>query len=266
MTIDESLKWMESCAGCIDEECVFGGDVPLNCGQFCPNYDPKYIVGEEEENEDVSSIEIYVPASEVWSFYLQNNDRCMEEMILIAENTSTGYAVYITDQDGFPFFSVCKGDDYPEHDEYAINDEDCEKTAKKLFLRYLVPVSVINGMEVIQGKLPDGLADEDEDEELSRQDMEDAMYERDDELDLAMKDFLAVVLQEPDTERLVANYHQSFIDEALDEILQLLAKEYCCEIYRPVFIEDPDTGCEVYTEYPYDEDAYTTDKDGDQDA
>ena len=32
------------------------------------------------------------------------------EMILIAENTSTKYAVYMTDEDGQLMFSVCKGD------------------------------------------------------------------------------------------------------------------------------------------------------------
>lgn len=81
------------------------------------------------------------------------------------------------------------------------------------------------------------------------------MYEREDELDLAIKDFLAVALQEPDSDRVVANYEQSFIDEVLDDFLRILAKDYCCEIFRPMFIEDAETGCEVYTQFPYESEA-----------
>ena len=88
------------------------------------------------------------------------------------------------------------------------------------------------------------------------------MYEWEDELDLAITDFLAVVLQEPDSDRVAANYEQSFIDEVLDDFLRILAKDYCCEIFRPMFIEDAETGSEIYTQFPYEGEADESEAEG----
>lgn len=202
---------------------------------------------------DTSSVKIYISVTELWSFYLQNIDRCEREMVLVAENIDTEYAVYITDEDNELKFSVCKGNGQPEYEEYALNKDDCVNTAKKIMLRYLIPITFVNGKAVIPDDFPEGLKD---DEELawSRQDMEDEMYEREDELDLAIKDFLTTVFQEPDSDRLMANHRQDFIDEVLDDFLHILAKDYGCEIFRPMFIEDEETGCEVYTQFPYEDD------------
>lgn len=265
MTVLEKLERMETCAYCMTGDCALGYDAPLNCG-YCTEYISIWRENEEvDENVDASNVKIYVPVDELWSFYLQNSDRCKKEMVLIAENTDTGYAVYVTDEDGTLMFSVCKGDESPEYEEYALNAEDCASTAKKMMLRYLIPFSIVNGRTVMPDNLPDGLDDDDGELALSRQDMEDEMYEREDELDLAIKDFLAVVLQEPDSDRLVANYQQSFIDEVLNDFLSILAKDYCCEIFRPMFIEDTETGCELYTQFPYEEDNNDSEG-GDKDA
>lgn len=252
MTVLEKRERMESCAHCMTGDCALGYDAPLNCG-CCTEYVSIWHEDKEVyDSVDVSNVKIYVPVAELWSFYLQNIGRCRKEMVLIAENTDTEYAVYMTDDDGTLMFSVCKGDDQPEYEEYALNDDDCVSTAKKMMLRYLIPVSFVDGRVVMPDNLPEGLEDEDDELGLTRQDMEDEMYEREDELDLAIKDFLATVLQEPDTDRLIANYQQDFIDEVLDDFLRILAKDYCCEIFRPMFIEDAETKCEIYTQFPYE--------------
>lgn len=212
---------------------------------------------------DASNVKIYIPVAELWSFYLQNVSRCEKEMVLVAENTDSEYAVYITDEDGTLMFSACKGDENPEYEEYAVNAKDCADTAKKILLRYLIPVSFVNGCMVMPDNLPEGLEDEDGELGPSKQDMEDEMYEREDELDLAIKDFLAAVLQEPNSDQLVANHGQSFIGEVLDDFLSILAKDYCCEIFRPMFIEDAETGCEIYTQFPYGEEDISEGGDGD---
>lgn len=206
-------------------------------------------------------MKIYIPATEVWSFYLQNSYRCKKEMVLIAENTDTEYAVYITDEDDALMLSVCKGDKSPEYEEYALNAEDCANITKKMMLRYLIPFAIVNGRTVLPDNLPKGLEDDGE-LSFSRRDMEDEMYEREDELDLAIKDFLTVVLQESDSDRLLANYQQDFIDEVLDEFLRILAKDYCCEIFRPMFIGDTETGCEIYTQFPYENEGSESDSEG----
>lgn len=172
-------------------------------------------------------------------------------MVLIAENTETGYAVYMTDDDGTLMFSVCKGDKEPEYEEYVMDDGDCEKTAKKLFMRYLIPFTVIDGKAVVSG----GAVEDTDDAELSlsRQDMEDEIYEREDALDFAIKDFLAVVLQEPDGETVSVEFGEAFIQEVLHHILEYLTNDHCIKIFRPMFFTDDDTGSEIYSQFPYEE-------------
>ncbi len=81
------------------------------------------------------------------------------------------------------------------------------------------------------------------------------MYEREDELYMALQDFLAVVLQEKEEGITVADlYGNDMVEEILDHFLEYLAKEMCLEIYRPMFKLDEETGSEIYTQYPYEED------------
>ena len=235
MTDEEKIGRMINCAynppgGFL---CQMGGYPPFDCG-FCEDYIDA-TKGNEEVEDDMSGLEnvqVFVPANELWGFYIQNKKRCQEEMVLIAENTETGYAVYMTDDDGTLMFSVCKGDKEPEYGEYVMDDGDCEKTAKKLFMRYLVPFTELS---------------------LSRQDMEDEIYEREDALDFAIKDFLAVVLQEPDGETVSAEFGEAFIQEVLHHILEYLTNDHCIKIFRPMFFTDDDSGSEIYSQFPYEE-------------
>lgn len=194
-------------------------------------------------------VNIHIPADEVWSFFQKNKDRCTKEMIAIAENTDTEYAVYLTEENGYPTFSVCKGDGKPEYEEGAISENDCTDTAKRCYLKYLFPVIVRNDKTTI-------LEDEDaEDGFETRQDVEDAMYEREDELRLALCDFMQVALREGgDGVDIMDTYGVDMVDDILDFVLEYMATELCLDIYRPTIITDEETGCELYTEYPYDPD------------
>lgn len=89
-------------------------------------------------------VKIYVPAEDVWAFFQSNTARLKEEMVAIAENVDTKYAVYLTEDKGYPSFSVCKGDSKAEYQEGAISEDDCTDTAKKCYVRYLFPVMVTN--------------------------------------------------------------------------------------------------------------------------
>ena len=199
-------------------------------------------------------VNIHIPADEVWSFFQKNKDRCSKEMIAIAENTDTEYAVYLTEENGYPSFSVCKGDDEPEYEEGAISENDCADTAKRCFLKHLFPVIVTNERAIPSSVLDD--EEDDEDEFGTLQDMEDTIYEREDELRLAMCDFLQVVLREGDDGvEIMDTYGSGLVDEILDHVLEYIATECCLDVYRPTLITDEETGCEMYTEYPYDPDA-----------
>lgn len=183
---------------------------------------------------------IHIPVEGVWAFFQQNKARLSEEMVVIAENEDTDYAVYLTEDDGYPLFSVCRGKADPEFEEGAISEKDCTDTAKRCYVRYLFPITV-------KGDSP--LFDEDD---LSVQDMQDTMYEREDELQLAMADFLQTVLQEgSDCTDIIDMYGTDMIDKLLDYVLEFIATGLCLPVYRPMFLTDDETGEEIYEEYPY---------------
>lgn len=192
-------------------------------------------------------VKIHIPADKVWSFFQENKKRLSEEMVVIAENTETEFAVYLTEDADYPLFVVCKGSADSEYEEAAISENDCADTAKKCYLRYLFPIVVTTG------KVPEEPDDEDI-EDLTAQEMDDAMYEREDELALALGDFLQVVLGDcSDGSEIIDTYGMDMINDILDHILLYLATEMDFPIYRPTYLIEDD-GSEVYVEYPYNED------------
>lgn len=202
---------------------------------------------------------IHVPADEVWSFFQKNKDRLEKEMVAIAENDDTDYAVYLTEDCGYPTFFVCKGDADPEYEEGAVSEDDCSKTARKCYSQYLFPVSVCSQKSFQE--------DDDNDENEtgdSAQEMQDLVYEREDELRMALCDFLQVVLlDDEENSDIESTYGSAMIDEILDHFLEYLGFEHSLPVYRPMFVADDDAGCEVYTEFPYDmEGIYENDETG----
>lgn len=192
-------------------------------------------------------VKIYVPVNDVWSFFLKNIDRLSSEMVAIAENTDTEYVVYLTEENRFPLFYVCQGESAPEDEDVAISKDDCAETARRFFAQYLFPLVVIDNKAIP----PDS---EEDPEDLTRQEMEDAAYERDDELRFAMSDFLQIAIGTDDSdEDLTDIYGDDFIDSILDVVLEKLASEFGISVYRPTLIEDEMTGEQVYNEFPYED-------------
>ena len=187
---------------------------------------------------------IYIPAAETWAFYKANEKRCSEELITIAENTDTQYAVYLTEEHGYPLFFVCKGSGDPEYEEGAIGEVDCVDTAKRLYLKYLFPVEVSTKKK-----------SEPEDNKVLSLYADDAVYEREDELIMAMCDFMKVAMQVAgDSSAVLKYYSESTVVDILDSVLNYMndAHDLGCEIYRPTIIEVD--GVEFFTEFPYDND------------
>lgn len=201
-------------------------------------------------------VNVDVPAADVWEFFHKNIERLRKEMVVVAENTETEYAVYLTEKDGMPCLSACKGDKPMEYSEGCVSEGDCEATAKKMYVRYLFHFQVKD-----ESAIPDGNADTgDEECPLTKQDMEDAIYERNDELELALGDFLDVVLDYGSKVDPLNHFGKDAFYNILDDILMMLAEDYGEAIYRPTIITDEETHEEIYCEYPYNseisDDAY----------
>ena len=201
-------------------------------------------------------VTIEVPASKVWTFFYMNRSKLMHSMAQIASNDETKYALYITDDRGYPTFLVFHGDDKePEYEEGAIGPADCEKTVQRCISKYLIPVTVeTKGQEP---EPPETEPQEDEGEEglsgeISESEANLACYDRGKELVDAFMEFLKVVLMEYDTNSAIKEYYGEYeIEEALDFTLEGLAQEYGLPVYRPMIIEDNDAGVDCFIEYPY---------------
>ena len=187
---------------------------------------------------------IHIPADEVWSFYTKNKERCTKEMIAIAENKEIEYVIYLTEDNGYPLFCVCKGNNDPEYEEGAIDEKDCAETARRCFFKYLFPI-IENNDKITLGTDDSILED--------LVDQEDIIYEREDELHLAMGDFLQTVLKENGSgAEIIDLYGLDMVDEILDFILHYLTTKYCFKICRPMIITEDDMGNKIYVEYPYE--------------
>lgn len=196
-------------------------------------------------------VHIHIPADAVWGFFQESRKRLNREMVLIAENTDTEYAVYLTEENDLPVLAVAKGDEKTEYKEHCVSEDDCTTVAKKFYTRYLFPVMITDGKYI-----PEDVPDEtEEDGDETWMDMEDTMYERNDELRLAMADFLAIALQEGDNDgtNILEAYGYEAVDEILDGFLKELSDNYGFHIYRPMIVTEKESGCEVFTEFPYDE-------------
>lgn len=196
-------------------------------------------------------VHIHIPADAVWGFFQESRKRLNKEMVLIAENTDTEYAVYLTEENDLPVLAVAKGDEKTEYKEHCVSEDDCTTVAKKFYTRYLFPVMITDGKYI-----PEDVSDEtEEDGDETWMDMEDTMYERNDELRLAMADFLAIALQEGDNDgtNILEAYGYEAVDEILDGFLKELSDNYGFHIYRPMIVTEKESGCEVFTEFPYDE-------------
>ena len=73
------------------------------------------------------------------AFFQSHKDRLSKEMVVIAENKDTEYAVYLTEDNALPLFSVCKGDAKPEYEECVLTETGCNEAAKRLYAQYLFP-------------------------------------------------------------------------------------------------------------------------------
>ena len=192
-------------------------------------------------------IHIYVNPKDVWNVFQKNRDKLEKEMVAIAENIDTEFAVYLTEEATLPKLIIYKGEN-KEYSERIISKDDCLLTAKRMYTKYLFPIAVKDG--VADFEHPQEYEDA---YEPTRSDIDDFVYEREDELYMAALDFLQVLSDSRTSGEFLAQHGDGIIGIFLDDICEYLANEHSIPILRPMFIEDEMTGEEIFVEYPYDE-------------
>lgn len=191
---------------------------------------------------------VHVPVSQVWHFFRLNSSRLAGEMVLLAESTDDKAEVYLTSEHDMPLFKVYLDDEF-DYDEFAVDDEDCQDVAWKLYRNYIYGIGTLDDdegspYEVVDND--DGLDDPVDDETLR-----DETILRDTELYDAMYDFLVVAVSDEEVVML-DDPKSTLVTEALEEFLPILASKFSISVRHPMYDTDEE-GNEVYIEYPYDD-------------
>ena len=204
------------------------------------------------------SATIHLKPKEVWSFFEENETRLSKEMVAIAENRATEYFVYLTEEGGLPKLYVYKGD-VAIYGDWAASEVDCVETTKDIYTKYLFPIMMYSDDFPLNEEEELFMQEimEEVDAPAPCQEMDDAIYERADELHFATRDFLEILFScEGDLEEYCGGEEprlMEMIEDFLDTICLQFKEKHNISIYRPMWISDEETGEELFVEFPYDE-------------
>lgn len=173
---------------------------------------------------------IIIEADDVWDYFRRHKAELRNEVHIIAENDEYGVSVSLTEEREYPLVTVYV-DDYLYDEESALSKDDCTKVVEDLYDRYLTS----NILTL--------------DEEESAFTQEDAISEREIELDDAFISLLDSIL-EGGIDSVVEDADEVY-EDIKDHVLEYIARKHKLPIYRPMMLEDED-GEEFFTEYPYE--------------
>lgn len=193
---------------------------------------------------------ISILPNKVWKVAVSTakNYPCFGSVALgnIAEDSEKGIEVCMRYGDEFESDTVCV---YVFHNGNIIYEkgtnsaDECEKTVREVFKKYL--------------SYPYDEDDEDDEDceevvELDDDEIDDAIVEREEELDQAVMDFLSVVLGEV-FDDLDADSCGAVTEDCKEHFLEYIARKFSLPVFRPMYLEDVDTGEDFYTDSPYEE-------------
>jgi hypothetical protein len=183
--------------------------------------------------------DIMIDSSELWDYCEENEDTLLTAQHMIAENPDYGMSVWITRESGSPEIIV-ESDDIEIYREEILNEKDAKRTADRIYEEYLS----IKAIETVTEAEDDGTVyvdDEDEDNQV-------LINEREDDLDAAVMEFVNIV-----SDTGCYNIKDEVLDDLKEHFLEYMHKTWGIGIYRPMYLEDVDTGEEYFTEYPYED-------------
>lgn len=216
----------------------------------------------------MAGVKLHLSTSQIWSHFFENVDRLQDYEDCIAENKDNGMSLYIT------AFTICPqlvlyADERPVLYKTVSNQEECSNWAVYLITRYVAGVEIDKPVNDEKDDEKPKIIDlpmskereakpvsvpheEEEDDEVDdEQKILDVIYEREDEINQAIGDMLAVVLCEDDITAVKELYGAEFVSEVVDDFLQYLADNHNVSVYRPTLETDPETGEEILKEFPY---------------
>lgn len=184
---------------------------------------------------------VFLIPEDAWDFFQEHKFFLASKTIEIATNEETDYSVYMTEFYGLPYFMVYKGSKVL-YTENATSSSSCLDVLSRIYTTYLVPVE-----EESSKFIQDEELNKKEDEVFSE--FDDIIAERENELYLAMQDFLCVLF-DCDANNLESYYGSDIIPALIDDVCTTMASDYSISVYRPTWIEDS-TDHKTFEEFPY---------------
>ena len=210
----------------------------------------------------MAGVKLHLSTPEIWWHFFENVDRLQDSEDCIAEDKDKGMSLWITAITVFPQL-VLYHNETPVLYRIVRSQEECNNWAVYLITKFVAGVDMDKPVEedekpkIIDLPMkreetePVEVPSEEYSEEEEEQKILDTIYEREDDLNQAMGDLLAVVLCEDDIIAVKELYGPEFVSEAVDDFLQYLADTHNVSVYRPTLETDPETGEEILKEYPY---------------
>lgn len=210
-----------------------------------------------KENLD---IKVYLGAADIWDFFLANRERLESEQVLIA-SAGDGTSIFLTScsSAGPLLLLTVEIDGVKRVWRYATDRQDAEDSAMFLYKAYLLQ-AIRKPEQEPESKSDYGPKPDDdpvqEDPPLTETERTELIDEREDELLSSFLVFLSTLVKEEDAS-CVEKLETDELMDALDNTLRGIAEDLLLPVYRPTFYDEPDTGAEVFVEYPYSDEALT---------
>lgn len=188
------------------------------------------------------AFEVMLTPDAAWKFYNENKIRCSKELIEIATNRETNTVVYLTEEQGKPYVVVERNEE-EVYSESCVSEPDMEDTLRNVYLKWLPkPELKVHTKSAYDASNP-----------LDMEVFREIADERNEELRNAFQDFICVVTGNDPYFADAYAVLSDDPDEIMDRVLEFIGSECGVSVYRPMVVFDEDAGCEVCTEYPYDE-------------
>lgn len=180
---------------------------------------------------------VYLEPEQVWGFY--HTEHITDSVsVVLAENKTAGFSVEMTDDMGLPRIRVFDSEGDLLIAEDAMSNLDAIETVRMLYEAYIYPD--------FSEADPDIPPESDISDDITPEEFEDLMYEREDDLRLASTDYLEVLLEKSDYRGNIKDIEEEFTEHACN----ILATKFGICIYRPTIVEYQD-GTEDVELYPY---------------
>lgn len=180
---------------------------------------------------------------ELWKFFTENVFRLKYDQYVAAEDDN-GVTVTLSSSADYDPILLVEQDGYTIAC-YVVDDErELGETAQKIYDLFLSADDSAQEPEKEQEEEPEQSPEEPEPEES----VEDTLFEREDALMMAFKDFMGVVIE--DEESVYDKKLEPELSELLDKVLQEISDAGFL-VYRPMYVTYDD-GSEALTDFPYD--------------